>query len=100
MLSTKNLIFKEWPAKKLKERYVGPYMIEKIVMANTIKLKLPESMKIHLVVDFSRIVRYRKLVERQKVEEVKLIEVDGVEEWEVKKILNKRKISEVVKYLV
>ena len=55
-------------------------MIEKIVMANTIKLKLPESMKIHLVVDFSRIVRYRKLVERQKVEEVKLIEVDGVEE--------------------
>jgi len=28
------------------------------------------------------------------------IEVEGVEEWEVKKILNKRKIREVEKYLV
>jgi len=28
------------------------------------------------------------------------VEVKGVEEWEVKKILNKRKIREVKKYLV
>ena len=39
-------------------------------------------------------------MEGQKVEEVKLVEVDGVEEWEVEKILNKRKIRGVVKYLV
>jgi len=32
--------------------------------------------------------------------EPKIIEVDGVEEWKVKKILNKRKIQEVEKYLV
>jgi len=38
-------------------------------------------------------------VEGQKREEVKLVEVDGVEEWEVEKILNKRKVREVVKYL-
>jgi len=31
-------------------------------------------------------------VEGQKVKEVKLIEIKGVEEWEVEKILNKRKI--------
>ena len=36
----------------------------------------------------------------QKKEEVKLVEVRGVEEWEVEKILNKRKVSRVVKYLV
>jgi len=28
----------------------------------------------------------------QKVEEVKLVEIKGVEEWEVEKILDKRKI--------
>ena len=32
--------------------------------------------------------------------EPKTIEVDGVEEWEVEKILNKRKIQRVEKYLV
>ena len=31
---------------------------------------------------------------------MKPIEVEGVEEWEVEKILNKRKIREVEKYLV
>jgi len=39
-------------------------------------------------------------VEEQKVEEVKPVEVDRVEEWEVEKFLNKRKIQGVVKYLV
>ena len=33
-------------------------------------------------------------------EEIKLVKVDRVEKWEVEKILNKRKIREVVKYLV
>jgi len=36
----------------------------------------------------------------QKKEERKPIEVEGIEEWEVEKILNKRKIREVEKYLV
>jgi len=31
---------------------------------------------------------------------VKPVKVEEVEEWKVKKILNKRKIREVVKYLV
>jgi len=39
-------------------------------------------------------------VEGQKREEGKLIEVEKVEEWEIKKILNKRKIRGVEKYLV
>jgi len=36
----------------------------------------------------------------QKKEEVKPIEVEEVEEWKVEKILNKRKIRGVEKYLV
>jgi len=39
-------------------------------------------------------------VEKHKVEEMKLIKVKGVEEWEVEKILNKWKLREVMKYLV
>ena len=53
MLSTKDLMFKEEPAKKLMERYVGPYEIEEVVSKNTVKLKLPASIRIHLVVNVS-----------------------------------------------
>ena len=39
-------------------------------------------------------------MEGQKVEEMKLVEVERVEEWEVKKIFNKIKVRGVIKYLV
>jgi len=39
-------------------------------------------------------------VKRQKKEEEKPVEVEEVEEWEVEKILNKRKVRGVTKYLV
>jgi len=39
-------------------------------------------------------------VEGQKKEEGKPIEIEGVKEWEIEKILNKRKIRGVNKYLV
>jgi len=73
MLSSKDLVFKERLVKKLTEQYVRPYIV---------------------------VVRYRKPVKRQRVKEQKLVEVDGVKEWKVEKILNKRKIQGVVKYLV
>ena len=38
MLSTKDLVFKERPAHKSVERYVGPYEIEEIVLSNVVKL--------------------------------------------------------------
>ena len=53
MLSTKDLVFKEIPARKLIERYVGPYKIEEVVSMNVVKLQLPSSIKIHLVVNIS-----------------------------------------------
>ena len=39
-------------------------------------------------------------MERQKKEERKPIEIEGVEEWEIEKILNKRKIKGVERYLI
>ena len=57
-------------------------------------------MRIYLVVNISQIVQYKEQVRGQKKEEGKLIEVEGVKEWEIEKILNKRKIRGVEKYLV
>jgi len=93
-------VFKERPSRKLMERYVGPYAIEEVVSSNTVKLRLPSSMRIHLVVNVSRIVRYKEQVKGQKKEEGKPVEVEGVEEWEVEKVLNKKKIRGVEKYLI
>ena len=80
LLSTKDLVFKKRPSKKLMERYVGPYTIEEVVSSNAVKLRLPSSMRIHLVVNISRIVRYKEQVKGQKKEEGKPVEVEGVEE--------------------
>jgi len=57
-------------------------------------------MRIHPVVNVSCIVRYKEQVEGQKKEEGKPMEIEGVEEWEVEKILNKKKTRGVEKYLV
>jgi len=80
MLSTKNLVFKERLMKKLVDWYVGLYFIDKIISTNVVKLQLPNSMRIHSVVNISWIVQYREQVGEQKTEEVKLVEVERVEE--------------------
>ena len=38
LLSTKDLVFKKRPVRKLVERYVGLYMIEEVVSTNAVKL--------------------------------------------------------------
>ena len=38
LLSIKNLVFKERPARKLVDRYVGPYTIKEVVSTNAVKL--------------------------------------------------------------
>ena len=63
MLSMKDLFFKERLARKLVNWYVGPYIIDEIVSTNAIKLQLPTSMRIYLVVNISQVVRYREQVE-------------------------------------
>ena len=100
LLSTKDLVFKERPMKKLMERYVGFYTIEEVVSSNVVKLRLPNLMRIHPVVNVSQILRYKEQVKGQKKEKGKPVEVEGVEEWKVEKILNKKKMRGVEKYLI
>ena len=57
MLSTKDL---KWQMKgrrseKLTERFVGPYKVKGIISSNAIELELPKSIKIHPVVNVSRV---------------------------------------------
>ena len=56
-------------------------------------------MRIHSVVNVSQIVQYKKQVKGQKNEEGKPGEVEEVKEWEVEKILNKKKMRGIEKYL-
>ena len=79
---------------------MGPYAIEEVVSSNMVKLQLPGLLRIHPVVNVSWIVRYKEQVKGQKKEEGKPVEVKGVEEWEVEKVLNKKKIRGVEKYLI
>jgi len=57
MLSTKDLKYQMVGRRteKLMERFVGPYRIKKIVSLNTVELELPSTVKIHSVVNVSRI---------------------------------------------
>jgi len=44
------------------ERYLGPYVVKEVISKNMVELKLPASLRIYLVVNINRIVRYRELV--------------------------------------
>ena len=46
--------------KKLTEKFIGPYVVKKIVSENAVELELPASLRIHPVVNVRRIVKYRE----------------------------------------
>jgi len=102
MLSTKDLKYQMIGRRieKLTERFVGPYKIKKIISMNMVELELPSTIRIHPVVNVSRIHRYIGQVEGQRREQPTPVIIEGEEEWEVEKILNKQQIQGKDKYLV
>jgi len=92
MLSTKDLKYQMVGRRteKLIERFVGPYKVKKIISSNTVELELPDIIKIHPVVNVSRIHKYIGQVEGQKREQPAPVIIDREEEWEIEKILNKQ----------
>jgi len=44
--------------KKLTEKYIGLYVVKKIISENVVELELLASLRIHLVVNMRRIVKY------------------------------------------
>ena len=61
LLSTKDLKYQMQGkrSKKLTERFVKPYQVKKIISTNTIELDLLSTVKIHPVVNVSRVCRYK-----------------------------------------
>ena len=102
MLSTKDLKYQiiRRRTEKLTERFVGPYKIKKIVLTNVVELELPSTIKIHLVVNISRMHKYVEQVKEQKKEQPTPVIIKGEKEWEVEKILNKQQIQRKDKYLI
>ena len=102
ILSTKDLKYQMVGRRteKLIERFVGPYKVKKIVLANAVELELSSTIKIHSVVNISKICRYIGQVEGQKKIEPTPIIIEGEEEQEVERILNKQQIRGKDKYLV
>ena len=100
MLSTKDLKYQMVGRRteKLIERFVGPYRIKKIVLLNAVELELPSTVKIHSVVNVSRIQKYVGQVEGQRKKQLAPVVVEREEK--VERILNKQRIQEKDKYLV
>ena len=85
---------------KLIERFVGSYRVKGIILSNTIELDLPSSIRIHSIVNVSRIHRYRDQVKGQKVTPPPLVVIEEEVEYKVEKILSKRKQYRKKEYLV
>ena len=102
LLSTKDLKYQMQgrQSEKLTEQFVGPYKVKKIISTNAIELELSSSIKIHLVVNVSRVWKYRDQVEGQKKKWPLPVIIEGKEEYRVEKILNKRKFRGRDRYLV
>jgi len=102
LLSTKDLKFqiKGRCSEKLTEQFVESYKIKRVISTNMIELELPSTIKIHLVVNISRVYMYKDQVEGQKKKWPLLVIIKGEEEYKVEKILNKRKFRGKDRYLV
>jgi len=94
LFSTKNLKYQM--ARRRMEKFikcfVGPYKVKAIISSNIIELELPSTIKINLVVNISQVQWYKSQVEGQRKKVPQPVVIEGKEEWEVKKIMNKRKV--------
>ena len=79
---------------------MGPYKVKRVVSTNTVELELPRMIKIHLIVNVSRIRRYKEQVRGQKKQPTLPVIIEGEEEYEVEKVMNKRKRYGKWEYLV
>ena len=85
---------------KLTKHFVGPYKVKEIISSYTIELELPKSIKIHPIVNVSRVRLYKPQIEGQKKILPKQVIIEEEEKFKVEKILNKRVVREKKKFLV
>ena len=102
LISTKDFSAKlmKRATKKLTEKFIGPYVVKKIVLENVVELELPALLRVHPVVNVRRIVKYREQIEGQKKIPPPPVKVAGEKEYEVEEILDRQERRGKTKYLV
>ena len=102
LISTKDFLMElmKRVTKKLTEKFIGPYVVKKIVSENVVELELLVLLRIHPVVNVRRIVKYREQVKGQKKIPPPSVEVASEKEYEVEEILNREERRGKTKYLV
>jgi hypothetical protein len=94
-------------ARKFTERYIGPYRIKRIVNANAYELELPASLKIHPVINVSRLKEHRDGLVAFPDRPMPLTRPEpvgtddnGAPVWDVERVLDHRKYRKRNQYLV
>jgi len=82
MLSTRDLKYQMVGRRmeKLTKRFVEPYKVKRIISINAVELELSSTIKIHPVVNISRIHRYVGQVEGQKKKQLAPVIIEGEKE--------------------
>ena len=85
LISTKDfsIELRKRVTKKLMKKFIGLYVVKKIVLENMVELELPAVLRIHLVVNVRKIVKYKEQVEGQKKIPLPLVEVASEKEYKV-----------------
>ena len=89
------------PSAKLRHKYMGSYKVVKVISPVSYKLAFPASFKLHPVVHVSQLKKYKhtsSLSNKHSPPPPEIVE--GKEEFEVEKILDKRKRYNRAEYLV
>ncbi len=89
---------------KLKHCWLGPFKITQ-VLENTVKLDLPATLRIHLVINISQIKPYESPNPGDRLEAPPPEEIEGELEWEVEAVVavrmdRRRRSSDQVVYRV
>ena len=102
LISTKDFLVEVMKrvTKKLTEKFIGPYVVKKIVSENAVELELLASLRVHPVVNVRRLVKYREQIEGQKKIPLPPVKVAGEKEYEVEEILDRQERRGKTKYLV
>jgi len=102
LISTKDFSAKlmKRATKKLTEKFIGPYVVKKIVSENVVELELLVLLRVHPVVNVRRLVKYREQVEGQKKIPPPPVKVAGKKEYKVKEILDRQERRGKTRYLV
>ena len=100
-LSTDNLRMLNRASKKLTEKWIGPYEVTQVT-PNAVKLKLPKTLRIHPVVNVSRVKPYLGPLPNQPMSQPSPIQVseERNKEYEVDYIVASRIYRRQLQYLV